>query len=51
MTKGAVLILGGRSDIGLATAHALAGAGHPVWLAARNAAGPVSYTHLTLPTN
>ena len=39
MTKGAVLILGGRSDIGLATAHALAGAGHPVWLAARNAAG------------
>ncbi|MBI1219669.1 MAG: SDR family oxidoreductase [Rhodobacteraceae bacterium] len=35
MTKGAVLILGGRSDIGLAIAHAFAAAGHPVMLAAR----------------
>ncbi len=37
--KGGVLILGGRSDIGLATAHRFAAAGHPVLLAARNAAG------------
>lgn len=35
MTKGAVLILGGRSDIGLAIAHAFAAGGHPVMLAAR----------------
>ncbi len=35
MTKGAVLILGGRSDIGLAIAHAFAAEGHPIWLAAR----------------
>lgn len=33
-----VLILGGRSDIGLATAQAFAAEGHPVQLAARNAA-------------
>lgn len=33
-----VLILGGRSDIGLACARAFAVAGHPVQLAARNAA-------------
>ncbi|MWB79227.1 SDR family oxidoreductase [Pseudooceanicola sp. 216_PA32_1] len=33
-----VLILGGRSDIGLATAHAFAALGHPVQLAARDAA-------------
>lgn len=32
-----VLILGGRSDIGLATAHAFAAAGHDVMLAARGA--------------
>lgn len=32
-----VLILGGRSDIGLAVAHRFAAAGHPVALAARNA--------------
>lgn len=32
-----VLILGGRSDIGLATAHAFAAAGHPIMLAARRA--------------
>lgn len=37
MTKGAVLILGGRSDIGLAIAHGFAAEGHPVWLAARKA--------------
>lgn len=35
--KPAVLILGGRSDIGLACARAFAGRGHPVQLAARNA--------------
>jgi decaprenylphospho-beta-D-erythro-pentofuranosid-2-ulose 2-reductase len=33
-----VLIVGGRSDIGLALAHRFAAAGHPVQLAARNAA-------------
>ena len=38
MTKGAVLILGGRSDIGLAIAHAFAAGGHPVMLAARGSA-------------
>ena len=32
-----VLILGGRSDIGLACAHAFAARGHPVQLAARDA--------------
>ncbi len=37
MTKGPVLILGGRSDIGLAVAHRFAAAGHPIQLAARNA--------------
>jgi decaprenylphospho-beta-D-erythro-pentofuranosid-2-ulose 2-reductase len=37
MTKGAVLILGGRSDIGRAIARAFAAEGHPIWLAARNA--------------
>lgn len=36
--KDTVLILGGRSDIGLAVAHRFAAAGHPVALAARNAA-------------
>lgn len=35
--RGAVLIIGGRSDIGLAIAHAYAARGHPVRLAARNA--------------
>lgn len=38
MTKDPVLIIGGRSDIGLALAHRFAAAGHPVQLAARNAA-------------
>jgi len=38
MTLPPVLILGGRSDIGLACAHAFAAKGHPVQLAARNAA-------------
>jgi len=38
MTLSPVLILGGRSDIGLACAHAFAAKGHPVQLAARNAA-------------
>ena len=34
---GSVLILGGRSDIGLATAHVFAAAGHNIQLAARHA--------------
>jgi decaprenylphospho-beta-D-erythro-pentofuranosid-2-ulose 2-reductase len=38
MTADSVLIIGGRSDIGLAIAHRFAAAGHPVQLAARNAA-------------
>lgn len=38
MTKGAVLILGGRSDMGLAIAHSFAAEGHPVQLAARDVA-------------
>lgn len=38
MTKGAALIIGARSDIGLATAHSLARQGHPIQLAARNSA-------------
>ncbi len=37
MTKPPVLILGARSDIGKATAHAYAALGHPIQLAARNA--------------
>ncbi|MBR9765263.1 MAG: short-chain dehydrogenase, partial [Rhodobacteraceae bacterium] len=37
--KDPVLILGGRSDIGLAIAHAFAAEGHPIQLAARNAQG------------
>jgi decaprenylphospho-beta-D-erythro-pentofuranosid-2-ulose 2-reductase len=37
MTEGSVLILGARSDIGLAVAHRFAKCGHPVQLAARNA--------------
>jgi decaprenylphospho-beta-D-erythro-pentofuranosid-2-ulose 2-reductase len=36
MTADPVLIVGGRSDIGLALAHRFAAAGHPVQLAARN---------------
>jgi short-subunit dehydrogenase len=39
MTKPTVLVLGGRSDIGLAVARRFAAAGHPIQLAARNAAG------------
>ncbi len=39
MTKLPVLILGARSDIGLAVAHAFAAEGYPVQLAARNADG------------
>lgn len=38
MIKGAVLILGARSDIALAIAHRFAANGHPIQLAARNAA-------------
>ena len=38
MTKPPVLILGARSDIGKAVAHKFASLGHPVQLAARNAA-------------
>jgi len=38
MTADPVLIVGGKSDIGLALAHRFAQAGHPVQLAARNAA-------------
>ena len=37
MTKPPVLILGARSDIGRATAHAFGAAGHPLYLAARKA--------------
>lgn len=36
MTPGPILILGGRSDIGLAVAHRFAARGHPVLLAARD---------------
>ena len=36
MTKPPVLILGARSDIGLAVAHKFAELGHPIQLAARN---------------
>lgn len=36
MIRGPVLILGGRSDIGLAVAHRFAAKGHPVQLAARD---------------
>jgi len=39
MTAEPVLIIGGRSDIGLAIAHRFAAAEHPVQLAARNADG------------
>jgi decaprenylphospho-beta-D-erythro-pentofuranosid-2-ulose 2-reductase len=35
MSKGAVLILGAGSDIGMAVAHKFAGLGHPIQLAAR----------------
>lgn len=38
MTSGPVLIIGGKSDIGLALAYRFAAAGHPVQLAARDAA-------------
>lgn len=38
MTQAPVLILGARSDIGRAIAHSFAARGHPVQLAARNAA-------------
>ena len=37
MTKPPVLVLGARSDIGRATAHAFAALGHSIQLAARNA--------------
>jgi decaprenylphospho-beta-D-erythro-pentofuranosid-2-ulose 2-reductase len=37
MTKGAVLVLGARSDIARAVAHRFAALGHPIQLAARNA--------------
>lgn len=37
--KPPVLILGGRSDIGIAVAHRFAAAGHPIQLAARGADG------------
>ncbi|SON57978.1 putative oxidoreductase [Hartmannibacter diazotrophicus] len=38
MSKATVLILGARSDIGRAVAHKFASLGHPIQLAARNAA-------------
>ena len=38
MSIGAVLVIGARSDIGLAVAHAFAAKGHPIQLAARDAA-------------
>ena len=37
MSKEAVLVLGARSDIGMAIAHRFAASGHDVQLAARNA--------------
>nr|VFJ57212.1 MAG: hypothetical protein BECKDK2373B_GA0170837_106418 [Candidatus Kentron sp. DK] len=37
MSKGAVLVLGARSDIGMAVAHRFAQEGHPIQLAARQA--------------
>ena len=37
MSKGSVLILGGRSDIGIAIAHSFAKIGYDIQLAARNA--------------
>ena len=37
MTAAPVLIIGGASDIGLAIAHRFAAAGHPIYLAARDA--------------
>ncbi|WP_170479721.1 SDR family oxidoreductase [Ruegeria arenilitoris] len=37
MSEGPVLILGARSDIGMAVAHTYAALGHPIQLAARNA--------------
>ncbi|MEQ8335444.1 SDR family oxidoreductase [Nisaea sp.] len=37
MTKSPVLILGARSDIGMAAAHRFAALGHPIQLAARHA--------------
>ena len=39
MNKEHILILGGRSDIGKAVAHAYAKRGYNIYLAARNAAG------------
>lgn len=42
MTADPVLIVGGRSDIGLAIAHRFAAAGHAVQLAARNVDGLAS---------
>lgn len=42
MNADPVLIIGGRSDIGLALAHRFAKAGHPIQLAARDAAGLAS---------
>lgn len=36
MTKPAILVIGARSDIALATAHAFGADGHPLQLAARN---------------
>lgn len=38
MSAGPVLIIGGKSDVGLALAHRFAAAGHPIQLAARSAA-------------
>lgn len=38
MNSAPALVIGGKSDIGLALAHRYAAAGHPVQLAARNAA-------------
>ncbi len=45
MTKPAVLILGARSDMALAVAHAFAAQGHPVQLAARDCARLESTRH------
>lgn len=42
MTKSPVLILGARSDIGIAVAHKFAALGHPIQLAARNSRSLIS---------
>ena len=45
-----VLLTGASRGIGVHIAQALAGEGFRLSLVARSSDGPVSYTHLTLPT-